>query len=528
MAAKKTNIAPSTEPTASPPTPASATAKPLNADPAHCEPCPPKFRIDTALRWRGANSLEQKVLENLQGNILKGHGRDHTTMLFVEYGTDALKVRRALRQLGNFHVTSAYKQLLATDAFKKSKKDGGTFCSVFISASGYSKLGTGAFVTPPGNKAFSPGMKASTSLSNLGDPPIAKWEAGLRKPLDGMILVADDDEVRGAAASQTIEKLLTDAGCKISHRQIGKAIRNAAGNGLEHFGYVDGRSQPLMLIEDIETESREEGLVQWDPTSPLNKALVADPLANDQHNLSFGSFFIFRKLEQHVRAFKAREQALADALGLQGDARELAGALVVGRFEDGTPVTLSNEAAAEKNPKNDFNYDADNKGARCPFHAHIRKTNPRGSGGFGELLDAEQMHIMARRGITYEDKPRVHPDDLPEASNLAEFNSLVAPLLPEGDVGLLFMAYNSKLDDQFVFTQQSWANNPAFPKAPAPGPGFDGVIAQAPPGSTVGQTYPKKWDDTSGGTKGFDFKGFVQMKGGEYFFAPSLKFLRGV
>ena len=88
------------------------------------------------------------------------------------------------------------------------------------------------------------------------------------------------------------------------------------GNGLEHFGYIDGRSQPLMLLEDIEKESRDEGIAQWDPTFPLTTALVPDPLVADAEELAFGSFFVFRKLEQNVRGFKTLEQNLADALNL--------------------------------------------------------------------------------------------------------------------------------------------------------------------------------------------------------------------
>ena len=387
MIEKQTNIAPVNPPTAVPPTP--PTAGPVKAMPAHCAPCPPTFTLEAPLRWKAANALEQKVLENLQGNILKGHGRDRTENIFFQFGEDTQKCKRALRELGNFHVTSAYKQLLATEAFKTSGTDGGSFCAAFISASGYRNLGL-AFTPPAGNNAFNPGMKSPASVTTLGDPQPGAWETEFQQDIDGMVLVADEDTVRGAIKASKIENLLKSAGCKIVLKQIGKAIRNSVGNGLEHFGYVDGRSQPLMLLEDIESESRDEGIARWDPTSALSKALVADPLAADAAGLSFGSFFIFRKLEQRVRAFKTREQDLADALKLKGaDDRELAGALVVGRFEDGTPVTMSDKAKALKAPPNDFNYDADAAGSRCPFHAHIRKTNPRGSGGFNQNFPTE-------------------------------------------------------------------------------------------------------------------------------------------
>ena len=250
-----------------------------------------------------------------------------------------------------------------------------------------------------------------------------------------------------------------------------------------------------------------------DPTFPLTTALVPDPLVADAEELAFGSFFVFRKLEQNVRGFKTLEQNLADALGLTGDDRERAGAFVVGRFEDGTPITMADRPAGLESPRNDFDYTGDAAASRCPFHAHIRKTNPRGSGGF-EAEPAERLHIMARRGIPYEDVPRpLHPDGLPKAESLAEFLAKVAPDLPAGGLGLLFMAYNAKIDDQFAFTQSIWANNPGFPNVPAPPPGLDGVIGQAA-GNPGGQAYPK-WDDASANPKPFDFKGFVTMKGGE-------------
>ena len=480
------------------------------------------INLATPLRWKSATADEQKMLRSLQGNILKGHGRDHTWNIFFQLGGDAAASKRVLRELGNFHVTDAYTQLLVNESFKASGTDGGTFCAAFLSAAGYTALGV-AFVAPAGNAVFGPGMKAASSLSQLADPPVAKWEAHFQNPIHGMILVADDDTARGAAAVQEIETLLVQSGATIQHVQVGKALRNAVDIGIEHFGYVDGRSQPLILLEDIEAEAQKSGIAQWDAASPLGTALVPDPVAADPH--AFGSFFIFRKLEQNVAGFKNAEQKLATKLGLTLEDRERAGALVIGRFEDGTPVTVSDEAKG-KTPPNDFNYKGDATASRCPFHGHIRKTNPRGSGGF-EPEPVERGHLMPRRGITFEDVPRaVQPKDLPETFTQADFETKVLPLLPTGGVGLLFMAYNAKLDNQYAFTQHTWANNLSFPNA-NPAPGIDGVMGQGP-NIAGGQVYPKEWDNLAGGSAAFDFKGFVTMKGGEYFFAPSLMFLRNL
>lgn len=490
--------------------------------------------VKASLRWKEANLAEQKMLQNLQGNILKGHGRDSTWNVFFALDKNRVaESKRALREIGNSYITSAYAQLLGTELFKTMKTDAGTFCAAFLSKDGYEAIGE-KFSIPDGNSAFNRSMKDTAGRDELNDPRLEEWEEAFRQRIDGMILVADDDIARGSSITLKIQTLLTKAGAEIIHTQQGKSIRNAIGNGLEHFGYVDGRSQPLMLLEDIDQESRDEGISHWDPAFPLDTVLVPDPLTRDANGhpdpTSFGSFFVFRKLEQDVAGFKLQEQMLADHLQLKNEEREQAGAYVVGRFEDGTPITIAGEPQNRKIPRNDFNYMADTNAGRCPFHAHIRKTNPRG-GSDPDNANAERLHIMARRGITYEDAVRmIHPDGLPETDSTDEFNTKVLPHLPAKDVGLLFMAYNASLDRQFVFTQKLWANNINFPPPLLEGqnpPGIDPVIGM---GTNVpdGQIYPNEWDDPGSGGKSFGFMGFVHMKGGEYFFAPSLKYLRNL
>jgi deferrochelatase/peroxidase EfeB len=116
--------------------------------------------------------------------------------------------------------------------------------------------------------------------------------------------------------------------------EYGNAIRNANGDGLEHFGYVDGISQPLFFKDENErfkanaTPSSRSTLA-WDPFAPLKLVLVKDPLVTTVD--ACGSYFVFRKLEQDVRAFKVAEQQIATALNFSGEERQRAGALVVGR-----------------------------------------------------------------------------------------------------------------------------------------------------------------------------------------------------
>ncbi len=474
------------------------------------------------LAWKKADAEELKLLQNLQGNILKGHGRESTANIFFKLPAQQLQSRRMLRDLANFHVTNAHKQLLDAEEFKSTGESGDPFVHVALSFTGYQALGLAAVA--PTDPDFRGSMKSPMHIADLHDPVLTEWEIPFRQDIHGMVLAADKSEGETAALTATIKELILDAGGQIVHVQHGRALKNARGDGIENFGYVDGRSLPLLLQEDIDEEIAAAGSARWDPSAPLNLALVPDPGAPAGDTVSFGSLFVFRKLEQHVRGFKSREQVVATALGLHGAARELAGALIVGRFEDGTPVTLS-DTARDLDPPNNFNYDAD-PGARCPFHAHIRKSNPRGSGG-AEPPSTERGHLMARRGIPYEDVKRaIHPSELPESNSMAEFNAKVKPLLPTGGVGLLFMAYNSVIGNQFKFTQQLWVNNPNFP---VPGThGIDPVIGQGSPVAGQ-QKLPKQWDNPAAGVdNSTTFAGFVKMKGGEYFFSPSLTFLKNL
>lgn len=479
--------------------------------------------LTAPLAWKKANPDELKMLQSLQGNILKGHGRNHTANIFFKLDpAKQLESRRALREIGNFHVTCAHRQLLEAEHFKATGESGGVFVHVALSFKGYQALGLAA--SAPADPDFQGGMKSAASLAALADPPVNTWEPAFQQEIHGMVIVGDNVPTVTAGRTQEIKALLQEAGATVLHVQHGAALRNAAGEGIENFGYIDGRSQPLLLQEDIEHENEVAGSTRWNPAFPINTALIDDPGVAD--GFSFGSLFVFRKLEQDVRAFKTREQQIADVLELEGEDRELAGAMIVGRFEDGTPVTLSDEAKGGA-PLNDFNYTGD-PGKRCPFHAHIRKSNPRGSGG-AEPEAAERLHLMPRRGIPYEDVRRaILPEELPEAETLAEFNTDVAPLLPTGGVGLLFMAYNKAIAQQFKFTQQTWVDNTSFPLLPGGPHGIDPVIGQGP-ANPAHQKLPKAWDDTTAGTaNNVSFSGFVKMRGGEYFFSPSIAFLRNL
>ena len=429
------------------------------------------------------------MLNDLQANILKGHGRHATRKLFLTVKSGkAAAARAGLAALAGI-VTTAKQQLTDTEAFQNGNASSSVVILAFLSHAGYKALAAKP-AKIPGDAAFKAGMGGRQSI--LSDPPRARWP-GFENLHHAMILIADGSQALCQVAEATVMAKLGTAGWTLAHVETGSAIFDDQGRGLEHFGYMDGRSQPLMLTEQVDKEPRHSGTnFAWDPSFGPDIALTKDPAGSGAD--SFGSYFIFRKLEQDVAGFKTAEKSIADAqqhaaakAGVSPlPDRELAGAMMVGRFEDGTAVIEHAEPQDAGDPANDFTYAGDPSGLKCPLHAHIRKTNPRDG--------SEKTRIMARRGITYGGL---------EGSG--------------ADVGLLFMAYNVDIARQFEFTQQMWANNAGFPK---PGTGIDPIIGQGQIRRPAYMNCPVAHGDLRKHQQ--DFQQFVTMRGGEYFFAPSI------
>lgn len=468
--------------------------------------------------WKKA---DKAVLEDLQGNILKGHGRGHTVNLFLKFDTEQPDLAREFVRNVAQKVTSSLKQFEDTEKFKITGESGEPFVAFFLTHKGYKALCVEDSEIPD-NAAFVAGLKQRGA--ELLDPPVDAWDEHFQQEIHAMILIGEEDGKKAKQIRYEIERFLNDA-VEVLGEEIGLAMKNENLDGIEHFGYVDGRSQPLLLTEEIERENNSnDGTSVWNAAFPLRQALVADK--GGKANISFGSYFVFRKLEQNVRDFKAKEAEIAEILGLTGEDAELAGAMIVGRFEDGTPV-VNQRSDGNHNPvPNNFNYASDKDGLKCPFHAHIRKSNPRGESvgtvspvvpahdGQPEKppvpsLDEERSHIMARRGITYGKRVWTEVDGI---------RKLDEEYFPVGGVGLLFMAYQYDIDNQFEYTQIKWVNDQNYIK---PATGLDPVIGQGEPKFL--QKQPKEWGEE--GKRSIDFHGFVSLKGGEYFFAPCLSFL---
>lgn len=496
---------------------------------------------------------DKALLQGIQGNILKGHGRDHVKLVFLRFkDKDVKQVKAALAEFYKVgYVQTAAQQLHFVERFNRFGIPGPLFANVLLSPTGLQHLDLkpGEIQEASQDKPsvpvkFSDGAKALSTVHALDDPPVDAWEPAYQEQIDCLIILADDDYTNLINGLENTINIFEPV-AHIVTIESGNALRNRFEESIEHFGYVDGRSQPLFFTSDLEKEIVEldgeqpdlpgsSHYVKWDPRAHHSLVLIPDPfVAEAPENL--GSFFVFRKLEQNVRGFKQQEQVVADKLGLTGEAREIVGAYMVGRFEDGTPVTMRDDEGLHSPVPNNFNYADDVEGRKCPFGAHIRKVNPRGdhvrvrapegdTAAAAQLEEEERSHRIARRGITYGE----NKVDSSDPDNLNR--------LPTRDLGLLFMCFQASIPRQFAFMQKVWANGERSIK---PGTGIDPLIGQSNPRSLAANpTYPilpsrpmehripLEWDEP--GTIRCSFNGFVTMRGGEFFFAPSIAWLKSL
>ncbi|MDB5683434.1 MAG: peroxidase [Sphingomonas bacterium] len=467
-------------------------------------------------------------LAALQGNALKSHGRNESRHLFLKFTATPAQVRAWIRTRIAPRVLSA----AAQRAQSAAGGDGGLVLLFYLSAEGYRYLGLDPSKLK--SRIFNKGMKhhGSNLIAELfstdnKDPKPGRWEAGFQKVIHAMVSLADDqaqDQTRLLNAVSLMQTELSGV-ADILLIDKGRALRRTVRDGtplaspepVEHFGYFDGISQPLFTREDLDRyrlDRKGDPDTGWDPGASLDLLVEKDPFTTATD--AYGSYLVYRKLHQDFGQFHAREDAAAAAAGLPD---ELGGALTVGRFEDGTPAVVSSTAGHAYT--NDFVYKSpdpakslDPDGLRCPAHAHIRKVNPRGTTPRTSFED-ERRRRITRRGIPY-GKP------MPGICDATEIDPN-----PAADRGLLFMCYQANIEKQFEFIQRTWVDNPNFPTNVLNLPtgqdtGDDPLIGQD---KAEPQRWPRKWGDAAAGRVKFNFEAAVTLKGGEYFFAPSLPFL---
>lgn len=453
-------------------------------------------RLEEALNLDTLTAGENEFLAQLPAGILNAHGRRFVEHLLFRFDPDRpAEARRFVRQVAaaDFGVlTSAAEQLAQIAAFKDEPES--TVRKVIgmlaVSATGFDVLGPGLPLVTPG---FRNGARKLQEY--FGPQDIASWDWAWRLGVDLLLLLAGDDA--DAVRSARNKVLAIAPGASHVGSEPGAVLCNDDGHAVEHFGFRENLSTPELTTRSVRVAQR-----RWDSRLPIGQVLAPIRLQADGEpgGTGFGSYVVFAKLEQNVRAFWAFEREMESAS--TRPAPGLAAASMIGRFRDGTPLTRSGVPNATAD--NDFVYRTeDDNGNRCPVSAHIRAVN---------LRDDPAAHRIVRRGITYGTRtdagvsdPAVPPDRR-----------------PTGGVGILFTSVHCNVHDQFEWTMENWVRNDGYTTRPF---ARDSLIG---PRDVASMDWPKAWGSAPEPdvARRWTPPKFVTLRGGGYFFAPPLDFLR--
>ncbi|EIN09037.1 peroxidase TAP [Punctularia strigosozonata HHB-11173 SS5] len=435
-------------------------------------------------------------LANIQGDIFVGMKKPVENFYFFHIN-DAAQFKADFKT--QLSIITSAATLISPPADQPA-----AYVNVGFSQSGLTALGV---TDDLGDADFSSGQFAQAAA--LKDDT-TQWEPEFKGTnIHGVFLVGSDVGTNiQDTFNDAIQELLKSATIVY---ELDGAARPGAEAGHEHFGYLDGISNPG--VDGFTTDPKpgqsvvDAGIILTgeDGDSVTRPAWALD-----------GSFLAFRKLKQLVPEYKKwlLDNAVQSPAGnlTQQEGADLLGARIFGRWPSGAPIDLTPLAddpalGADPSRNNDFDFshpdsDITSDQSHCPFAAHIRKTRPR-----ADLNNANVVNQAIRAGIPY--GPEVTADE--SASNTTSI-----------DRGLAFVMYQSNIGNGFQFQQTVWVDNQNFIFGKnISSVGLDMVIGQ--PGAGLERS--ASGFDPTDFDKVFTQNPTIISNGGEYFFVPSISAL---
>lgn len=412
---------------------------------------------------------------------------------------------------------------------------------VAFSAAGMRQLGLPDGTIAGFSAEFAEGMVSPDRSRFLGDvedssPSFWDWGTPQRPSVDGLLLLyAATPEILGRRQAELASRLAA-AGIRdvtvLDTLELGDR---------EPFGFHDGISQPViqglrMAGRGSRTVAAGEFILGYPnaygqltdrPLLPASAdprhLLPRDPAGGGAADLGRdGCYLVLRQLEQDIGGFwgYAADATRRPDGSYDPQARIALAAKMVGRWPSGAPLV---KAPGADDPRlgddNDFGYHhTDPDGLACPLGAHIRRMNPRDSldpgPGTEQSLAVANLHRLLRRGRAYGPGSPGAATDGDHAIRQPPGDSVPA----RRGTGLHFICLVASLARQFEFVQHTWLNNP----------NFNGLYDDTDP--LAGNRHPR------GGTFSVprqpvrrryrSLPQFVRVRGGAYFFLPSVSALR--
>jgi Dyp-type peroxidase family len=316
----------------------------------------------------------------------------------------------------------------------------------------------------------------------------------------------------------------------------------------EHFGFTDAIGDPVFegqyphgtAIAAIGAGAV-DGTGKWRPLATgeflLGYPDEAQEIAGAAMPRSFsrnGTFFAYRKLRENVAAFSDFLTKTAPRFGAvfgiadPRDAIETLKAKMAGRWSDGAPLSVAptapdwrrfNEAyppesKAREAAMANFAFADDPDGVKCPVTSHIRRVNTR-DGMDPTGLNAD---LAKRNGSVLNNRRRILRRGLP-------YGGASAGEAESEERGIVMLCVCASLFRQFEFVQQQWINYGLDARA---GNDTCPIVGNHAAGGAQTSKFVIPADPKSGRPP-FIADGvpqFVETRGGDYFFAPSMTALR--
>jgi|GEM_PF-7059705 len=305
-----------------------------------------------------------------------------------------------------------------------------------------------------------------------------------------IFLLGCDDKAELEREAFNLRRMLEDYG-EFEFEQMGSRLEGDP-SGRGHFGFKDGLAQPKIMglsKHDITLtkELLESGRLVYPgefifgyPTH--SKECMDKPASPEYYNqekwTKDGSLLVFLKIKQNVETYyrfleNTTQELKSSFTELQEISEDWLSSKLMGVHKDGSPL---------EQPENE-----DKNGTVCPFAAHVKKANP--------ATNFPKKQII-RRGIPYMNQNAT-----------------------EEDKGLLFLCYQTSVEQQFEYIYKNYLHNPNFPIAET---GSDPIMWQSSCQEKGTFTIPIEKNDGSIFNVKIEVPQFVEIVSGGYFFIPSI------